>query len=80
MPLGNLLIISPVLVPSIAVSKRISMAEIIRTGGMPVTPAPRLLKKGEKDEKIPRRFSGVELTLDSSFKCSCLNKTGYLPF
>ncbi len=41
------------------------MAEIIE----PVTPAPGLLKKGEKDEEIPRISSGVGLIprLHSSF-------------
>jgi len=46
---------SPVLVAGIAVSKGINMAEVIEPG----TPAPGLLKKGEKDEKIPRICSGV---------------------
>jgi len=42
------------------------MAEVIEPGES-VTPAPGLLRRGGKDEKIPRIFSGVELTLDSSF-------------
>jgi len=44
---------SPVLVAGVAVSKGITVAEVMELGES-VTPAPGLLKKREKDEKSPR--------------------------